>query len=203
MKEQLSPKEVHWWHKAGRSCLYPRDLCSPSEGPEQGREMGREEPFEIHQRQIKVGFCTWGIITPGKRGPRDWSQALLSSARQYDKRQWAEKDAQEIPSEQKEELYCAGNWTLEQIAQRGCTAPLTGDIKESSGCYPVPCALGSSCLNREVGLENQFCDSINDIPIPDATIWKTILKLYLTTPAIQKLYTGASNMNTYEFLKTN
>ncbi|KAF4790383.1 hypothetical protein TURU_140664 [Turdus rufiventris] len=54
-----------------------------------------------------------------KGGVRGWSQALLSGAKQQNKRQWAETDAQEVASEyEKEILYCAGDCSLEQIAQR-------------------------------------------------------------------------------------
>ncbi|KAJ7395137.1 hypothetical protein BTVI_158112 [Pitangus sulphuratus] len=55
----------------------------------------------------------------------------------------AETDAQEVPPEYEEELlYCVGDHTLEQIAQRGCGISLTGDIREPCGCNPVQCALG-------------------------------------------------------------
>ena len=77
------------------------------------------------------------------REPRGWSQAVLTGAKQQDRRQWAETAAQEIPPEHEEELlYCVTDPTLEQVAQRGCGVSLTGDIQELSGCNPVPCALG-------------------------------------------------------------
>lgn len=38
-------------------------------------------------------------------------------------------------------LYCVGDHALEQIAQRGCGASCTGDIKKLLGQYP--CALCS------------------------------------------------------------
>lgn len=68
------------------------------------------------------------------------------------------------------------------------------------------CALGWPCLRTEVQPDDplwsfqsyQFYDSINGILISDATTWKTIFNLYMTTPVMQKLHTGASNMNTYE-----
>ena len=54
----------------------------------------------------------------------------------------AETDAQKVPPEHEEELYCAGGQALEQVAQRGCGVSLTGDIQEPPGPTPVPCALG-------------------------------------------------------------
>lgn len=34
--------------------MIPGGLCSPSEGPGQLEEMGREEPLEIPQRQMQI-----------------------------------------------------------------------------------------------------------------------------------------------------
>lgn len=51
-------------------------------------------------------------------------QALLSGAEQWNKRPWADTDAQEIPLEHKEELiYYAGDHTLEQIAREVVQSP--------------------------------------------------------------------------------
>lgn len=44
--------------------------------------------------------------------------ALLGAAKKWDKRQGAENDAQGIPPEGEEELYCVSGWALEQAAQR-------------------------------------------------------------------------------------
>lgn len=46
---------------------------------------------------------------------------------------------------------CAGDCTLEQIAQSTCGVSFTGDIQEPSGHIPVPWALEWPCLNEEVG----------------------------------------------------
>ncbi|RMC03006.1 hypothetical protein DUI87_20199 [Hirundo rustica rustica] len=46
-------------------------------------------------------------------------QALLHGAKQYDKRQCEEIDAQEVPPEHEEELYCASDQNEEQTVQRG------------------------------------------------------------------------------------
>lgn len=42
-------------------------------------------------------------------------------------------DAQELEEQEEYELfYCAGDYALEKIAQRGCGAFLTGDFQEPS-----------------------------------------------------------------------
>lgn len=51
-------------------------------------------------------------------------QALLSGAGQWDKRQQAGTEAQEVPPEHQEEVpYCAGDRALEQVTQMGCGYP--------------------------------------------------------------------------------
>lgn len=67
-------------------------------GPFQPWEEKTESgPRQCIHRYLKGGF--WG-----------WIQAPLSGAKQQHKRQSAETDAQEVPSEYEEELfYCAGD----------------------------------------------------------------------------------------------
>ncbi|KAJ7425370.1 hypothetical protein BTVI_03149 [Pitangus sulphuratus] len=67
----------------------------------------------------------------------------LSGAKQEDKGQQTETDAQEVPSNYEEQLlYCGGDCMLERIAQGGCGVALTREIQELSGPSPTPCALG-------------------------------------------------------------
>lgn len=67
----------------------------------------------------------------------------LSAAREQDKREQIETDTQEVPPEHEQELiYCVGDQTQEQIAQRGWGVSPKGDIQEPSGHNPVPRALG-------------------------------------------------------------
>lgn len=65
-------------------------------------------------------------------------QAVLSCAKQQNKRQWPDTDAQKVPPEHEGELcYCAGDHTQEQSDQRRCEGSLIGDNLEPSGCNPV------------------------------------------------------------------
>lgn len=69
--------------------------------------------------------------------------ALLSGSNQWNKRQQAGTEAQEVPPKHEGEVpYCAGDRGLEQVTQIGSGyPPLPGDIQEPSGHNPVPCAL--------------------------------------------------------------
>ena len=49
-------------------------------------------------------------------------------AQQQDKGQWAQTEAQEVPSEHEEELPSEGDGALEQVAQWGCGVSFSGDI---------------------------------------------------------------------------
>lgn len=53
-----------------------------------------------------------------------------------------ETDSQKGQPEHEEELHCASDHVLGQIAQRGCGGSLNGDIPELSEHNPGPCALG-------------------------------------------------------------
>lgn len=54
-----------------------------------------------------------------------------------------------LPETEEEVLHFAGDWALEQTAQKGRIL-LTENIPEPSGCNPVPCALGWHYLSREL-----------------------------------------------------
>ena len=62
---------------------------------------------------------------------------------QEDKGQWAQTEAQEVPSEHEEELLPSeGGGALEQAAQGGCGVSFSGDIQDLPGRGPVQPAVG-------------------------------------------------------------
>ena len=69
-------------------------------------------------------------------------QTRSSCAQRQDKRQWAQTEAQEVPSEHEEELlYFEGDRALEPVVQRSCGFPFCGGIQNLPGQGPVQPAL--------------------------------------------------------------
>ena len=74
----------------------------------------------------------------------------LLSQRQ-DKGQWAQAEAEEVPSGHEEELLPSeGDGALEQAAQGGCGVSFCGDIKDPPGRGPVQPAVGDPALSGEL-----------------------------------------------------
>jgi len=72
-----------------------------------------------------------------------WGQTLFSSAQVQDKGQWAQTEAQEVPSEHEEELLPSeGDGALELAAQGGSGFFLSGDTQDPPGQGPVQPAVG-------------------------------------------------------------
>jgi len=76
-----------------------------------------------------------------------WGQTLFSGAQQQDKGQWAQTEAEEVPSEHEEELLSSeGDGALEQASQGGCGDSFSGDIQDPSGRSPLQPAVGDLAL---------------------------------------------------------
>ena len=76
-----------------------------------------------------------------------WGQALFNGAQWQDKGQWAQTEAQEVPSEHEEELLPSeGDGALEQVAQRCCGFSVSGYIQNPPGRGAVRPALGDPAL---------------------------------------------------------
>ena len=72
-------------------------------------------------------------------------QTLFSGAQRQDKGQWAQAEADEVPSEHEEELLPSEfDGALEQAVQRGCGFSFSGDIQDVPGRSPVQPAVGDS-----------------------------------------------------------
>ena len=72
-----------------------------------------------------------------------WGQALFSGVQRQDKGQWAQTEAEEVPSDHEEELLPSeGDGASEQAAQGGCRVCFCGDIQDLPGRGPVQPAVG-------------------------------------------------------------
>ena len=71
-----------------------------------------------------------------------WGQTLFSGAQWQDKGQWAQTEAQEVPSEHKELLHSEADGTLEPAAQSDCGVSFSGGLQTLPVWGPVQLALG-------------------------------------------------------------
>ena len=80
-----------------------------------------------------------------------WGQALSSGAQQQDKGQWAQTEAQEVPSEHVEELLPSeGDGALAQAAQGDCGVSFSGDIQDLPRQGPLQPTVGDPASAGEL-----------------------------------------------------
>ena len=75
-------------------------------------------------------------------------QALFSGAQWQDKGQWAQTEAQEVPSEHEEELLSEGDGALEHAAQGSCGVSFSGYIEDPPGQGPLQPTVGDPAWAR-------------------------------------------------------
>ena len=116
------------------------------------------------------------------------SALTFSGVQWQDKGQWAQTEAQEVPSEHEEEfLHSEGDGALEQAAQGGCGVSFSGDIQHLPGQGPLQPTVGDPASGRGFGLDDPqrslptrtilwFCDFEKEEE------WKGYLKTYFKPP---------------------
>ena len=113
-------------------------------------------PHGYLEKQHADVLISWRPTDPGTTNTshpffcssNTFSGALTCGAQWQDKGQWAQTEAQEVPSEHEEELlHCEGDGALEQVAQGGCGFSFSGAIQNPPGWGPVQRAVGEVLSN--------------------------------------------------------
>ena len=87
--------------------------------------------------------CLFSLKKRRLWGDLIYTYFLFSGAQWQDKGQWAQTEAQEVPSEHEEELLPSeGDGALEQAAQGGCGVSFSRDIWDPPGQVPMQPAVG-------------------------------------------------------------
>ena len=135
---------------------------------ERPRELGL---FSLNKRRLREDAYKCLQISEGWVS-RGWGQALFSGAQWQDKGQWAQTEAQEVPSEHEEELLRSeGDGALSQAAQWCCGVSFSGDIQDLPGQGPLQSALGNPAwegrldwvTHRGPLQPRTFCDSVKSL----------------------------------------
>ena len=105
------------------------------------RELGLFSLKKTEEGPYKCLQISEGWVSRGQ------GQTLFSGSQRQDKGQWAQTEAEEVPSEHEEELLPSeGDGALEQVAQGGCGDSFSGDIQDPPGQGPVQPAVGDPAL---------------------------------------------------------
>ena len=123
---------------------------TPTKGQRGGEGTGASLPWGKAEswdcsawRGESSGGSHQGVQIPAGRVQGGRNRALSSGAQGQDQRQWAQTEAQEVPSEHQGTLsYCQGDRVLAWVAQSGGGVCILGDTQRPSGHGPGQLGLG-------------------------------------------------------------
>ena len=107
------------------------------------------------QSSVRIGRLCLGVLQTGEPGDGHEDEGAEAAKGESgslptgrcQSRQWAQTEAQEVPSEHEEELLPSeGDGALAQAAQGGCGVSFSGDIQDPPGQGPVQPAVGDPAL---------------------------------------------------------
>jgi len=127
---------------ARKSCWEERGVTSALRANQTGLHPGLLFPLTPPSSKRYGSFILCRSL-----GGRCSKPFLSSHGRYQDTGQWAQTEAQEVPSEHEEELLPSeGDGALAQAVQGGCGVSFSGDIQDPAGQGPVQPAVGDPAL---------------------------------------------------------